>query len=275
MTPANISILVAPPSAPPPAAPLSAFPPTIPPPAAPPPFCVDAEYTGFVDAVTTMPLTCDDLREFNGCDPEEDYSEQIREKCPIACGLCTPPPAPPQTPPQPPSPPSPPMLPSPLSPPPSPPTPPRAPPSPPSPPMSPSPQSPPPCQDNSPTGLVFSNGEPARCDQLMTACEHSSYGELIRERCRRTCGVCVYLEAPPSPPVPPPVPPLAPQPRAPPPEPPHPPSPPSVGGCYNADGTHQCDCTTPESACAGIWTSGCNCAATGAPRVTPARAHLH
>ena len=99
-----------------------------------PPFCVDAEYTGFVDAVTTMPLTCDDLREFNGCDPEEDYSEQIREKCPIACGLCTPPPAPPQTPPQPPSPPSPPMLPSPLSPPPSPPTPPRAPPSPPSPP---------------------------------------------------------------------------------------------------------------------------------------------
>ena len=98
MTPANISILVAPPSAPPPAAPLSAFPPTIPPPAAPPPFCVDAEYTGFVDAVTTMPLTCDDLREFNGCDPEEDYSEQIREKCPIACGLCTPPPAPPNTP---------------------------------------------------------------------------------------------------------------------------------------------------------------------------------
>merc|ERR1719276_747999 len=175
MTPANISILVAPPSAPPPAAPLSAFPPTIPPPAAPPPFCVDAEYTGFVDAVTTMPLTCDDLREFNGCDPEEDYSEQIREKCPIACGLCTPPPAPPQTPPQPPSPPSPPMLPS--------------------------PQSPPPCQDNSPTGLVFSNGEPAECNQLVTACEHSSYGDLIRERCRRTCGVCVYLDAPPSPPL--------------------------------------------------------------------------
>ena len=49
----------------------------------------------------------------------------------------------------------------------------------------------------------------------------------------------------------------------------------AASGCYNADGTHQCDCTTPESACAGTWTSGCNCAATGAPRVTPVRAHLH
>ena len=141
-----------PPSPSPPSPPSPSPPPPPPPPPSPPPFCVDAEYTGFVDAVTTMPLTCADLREFNGCDPVEDYSKAIREKCPIACGLCTPPPAPPQMPPQPPSPPSSPMFPTPLSPPPTPPLPPSALPLPPSPPMSPAPLSPPPCEDNSPTG---------------------------------------------------------------------------------------------------------------------------
>ena len=164
MASSNITIPVAQPAAPLPPIPLA---PTAPPSTAPPPFCTDAEYTGFVDAVTTMPLTCADLRTFNGCDPEEDYSKAIREKCPIACGLCTPPPAPPQAPPQPPSPPSPPMFPTPLSPPPTPPLPPSAPPLPPSPPMSPAPLSPPPCEDNSPTGAsalpLRSRPAPAPC----------------------------------------------------------------------------------------------------------------
>ena len=165
----NVTVLAAPPYAPPPAAPLPPIAPApiAPPPTAPAPFCMDAEYTGFVDAVTTMPLTCADLRTFNGCDPEEEHSEAIREKCPIACGLCTPPPAPPQMPPQPPSPPSPPMFPTPLSPPPTPPSPPSAPPLPPSPPMSPAPLSPPPCEDNSPTGApalpLHSRPAPAPC----------------------------------------------------------------------------------------------------------------
>ena len=58
----------------------------------------------------------------------------------------------------------------------------------------------------------------------------------------------------------------------------------AASGCYNADGTHQCDCTTTEAACTGMWISCTSCAATGATdatdangasRLTPARAHLH
>jgi hypothetical protein len=41
-------------------------------------------------------------------------------------------------------------------------------------------------------------------------------------------------------------------------------------GCYNADGTHTCDCTTSESSCTGTWTAGCQCAAsTGASSPSP------
>ena len=141
----------------PPLAPVPGSPPAGPGPSPPPapPFCVDVTYTGFVDAVTTMPLTCEDLRDFQGCLPDKEYSGVIRAKCPVACGLCTPPPTPPAAPPSPPSPPSPPMAPSPLYPPPAPPKPPGSPPVPPMPPTPPAPLAPPPCEDTEPTGAYM------------------------------------------------------------------------------------------------------------------------
>uniref|UniRef100_A0A7S3LPK9 ShKT domain-containing protein n=1 Tax=Aplanochytrium stocchinoi TaxID=215587 RepID=A0A7S3LPK9_9STRA len=43
------------------------------------------------------------------------------------------------------------------------------------------------CQDRIPSGLQYSNGNPAPCDEVERYC--STY-EVVRERCPRTCGEC-------------------------------------------------------------------------------------
>ena len=128
-------------------------------------------------------------------------NQHVRDKCRLACGLCTTPPSPPMLPASP-TPPSPPFHPPPSSSPPALPRPPPAFPSPPpAPPLSPStpPPAPPPC---------INKKSVSWCLERVAAGETCDKTDTTRTKCNAFCGVCKAVTPPPPPlGIPPPSPP--------------------------------------------------------------------